>query len=322
MPRKHFAEPFTVLARVPGGRPPIRRALRRRAAEAIFVRRMTRDVGDSTLSTFTASDGDNLALRDWPLPQGKALRGVVVLVHGLGEHGGRYDRVARRLNHWGFAVRAYDQYGHGESAGERGALPASARLLDDLTDVIESTRARMATGLPLLVLGHSLGGLVAACQVAFRNVPVQGLVLSSPALDAGLSALQKLLLAMLLRLAPNLAVGNGLDPAFISHDPAVVAAYRADPLVHDRISARLARFIADAGPLVLARAGQWKVPTLLMYAGADKLVDARGSRAFARAAPAQVVAARCFEGLFHEIFNEPDAEPVFETLRQWLDERF
>jgi alpha-beta hydrolase superfamily lysophospholipase len=261
-------------------------------------------------------------LQDWPLSEGVALRGVVIVVHGLGEHAGRYGQVAQRLNRWGFAVRGYDQYGHGESDGKRGALPVSARLLEDLTDVIESTRARMAPGLPLILLGHSLGGLVAACQVAFRPVPVQGLVLSSPVLSARLNALQKLLLAALPRFAPNLTMGNGLDPAFISHDPAVVAAYRADPSVHDRISARLARFIVDGGPLVMARAGQWKVPTLLMYAGADKLVDPRGSRAFAAAAPAQVVTARCFDGLFHEIFNELDAEPVFETLRQWLDERF
>jgi alpha-beta hydrolase superfamily lysophospholipase len=282
---------------------------------------MSRD-SDSTLTPFTASDGDNLAVQDWPLPAGAALRGVVVLVHGLGEHAGRYDHVARRLNHWGFAVRGYDQYGHGESDGVRGALPATARLLDDLTDVIQSTRARMAAGLPLILLGHSLGGLVAACQVALREVPVEGLVLSSPALDPGLNAFQKLLLATIPRFAPNLTLGNGLNPDFISHDPAVVAAYRADPSVHDRISGRLARFIADGGPLVIARAAQWSVPTLLMYAGADKLVNPRGSRAFAAAAPAGVVTTRCFEGLYHEIFNELDAEPVFETLRLWLDERF
>jgi len=283
---------------------------------------MSRDLSDSTLSTFTASDGNNIALQDWPAPEGVALRGVVLLVHGLGEHAGRYDRLARRLNHWGFAVRGYDQYGHGESDGVRGALTTPARLLDDLTDLIESTRARMEPGLPLIVLGHSLGGLVAACQVALRDARVDGLVLSSPALDAGLNSFQRLLLALLPRYAPNLTVGNALNPDFLSHDPVVVAAYRADPSVHDRISARLARFIADAGPLVVGRAAQWKVPTLLMYAGADKLVDPRGSRAFAAAAPAQVVTAHCFEALFHEIFNELDSEPVFEMLRQWLDERF
>jgi alpha-beta hydrolase superfamily lysophospholipase len=280
------------------------------------------DASESTLSTFTASDGDNIALQDWPLAEGRALRGVVVLVHGLGEHAGRYDHVARRLNQWGFAVRGYDQYGHGESDGARGTLPASARLLDDLEDVIGSTRARMQSGLPLILLGHSLGGLVAACHVALRKTPVQGLVLSSPALDPGLSVVQKLLLAVLPRFAPNLTVGNGLDPELISHDPDVVAAYRADQRVHRRISGRLARFIADGGPVVLGRAAQWTVPTLLMYAGFDHLVAPRGSRAFAAAAPPQVVTARCFDDLFHEIFNELDSEPVFQQLRQWLDERF
>lgn len=283
---------------------------------------MNPELADSTLSTYTASDGDNLALQDWPLPEGLPLRGVVVLVHGLGEHAGRYDHVARRLNSWGFAVRGYDQYGHGESDGVRGGLPSTPRLLDDLADVIESTRLRMDKGAPLVVLGHSMGGLVAACLVALRELPIQGLVLSSPALDPGLSKFQKMLVATLPRVAPNVAVGNGLDPDFISHDPAVVAAYKSDPRVHDRISGRLASFVAGSGPLVLERAPHWTVPTLLMWAGQDKLVNPRGARAFAAAAPPQVVTARCFDGLFHEIFNELDSEPVFDALRQWLDERF
>jgi len=279
-------------------------------------------MSDSTLTPFTACDGDNLALRDWPLPPGLALRGQVVLLHGLGEHSGRYDYLARRLNSWGFAVRSYDQYGHGESGGVRGALPSPARLVDDLADVVESTRKRMQPGQPMIVLGHSLGGLVAAIAVSQDAIAIQGLVLSSPAFDAGLNAFQKLLVATLPAIAPNLTVGNGLDPDFLSHDVDVVAFYKADTMVHDRISARLGRFIADAGPAVVERAAQWTVPTLLMYAGDDKLVDPRGSRAFAAAAPAQVVMSRCFEGLFHEIFNELDARPVFDLLRQWLDERF
>lgn len=283
---------------------------------------MSREVSESTLSTFTASDGDNIALQDWPLPEGVALRGVVLIVHGLGEHAGRYGHVASRLNEWGFAVRGYDQYGHGESDGVRGGLPSTARLLDDLADVIESTRNRMEPGLPLVVLGHSMGGLVAACHVALRGVPVEGLVLSSPLLDAGLNSFQRLLLALLPRVAPNLTVGNGVDPDFVSHDPDVVAAYKADTTVHDRVSGRLARFIADGGPLVIAAASQWNVPTLLMYAGADKVIHPRGSRAFAAAAPPELVTVHCFDDLFHEIFNELDSEPVFETLRQWLDERF
>jgi alpha-beta hydrolase superfamily lysophospholipase len=100
-----------------------------------------------------------------------------------------------------------------------------------------------------------------------------------------------------------------------------VAAYKADRRVHDRISARLASFIAGAGPIVLERAPQWHVPTLLMYAGQDKLVNPRGSKAFAAAAPASVVKVRCFENLYHEILNEADSQPVFDALQQWLDER-
>jgi alpha-beta hydrolase superfamily lysophospholipase len=277
---------------------------------------------ESTLSTFVASDGDNVAVQDWPLDEGQALRGVVLLVHGLGEHAGRYDPVARRLNEWGFAVRGYDQYGHGESGGLRGGLPTDNRLLDDLADIVDSTRARMDPKTPLILLGHSMGGLVAGRFVALAIRPVEALIMSSPALDPGLNVIQKLLLSVLPKIAPNLRVGNGVDPSLISHDPAVVAAYRADKLVHDRISGRLGRFIAEGGPATVALASTWKVPTLLLYAGADKLLNPAGSRAFAAAAPKQVVSAHCFETLYHEIFNELNAAPVFAELKKWLDARF
>ncbi len=276
----------------------------------------------STLTTFTAADGENLAVQDWPLTEGTT-RGTVLLVHGLGEHVGRYDAVARRLNAWGFAVRGYDQYGHGESGGPRGGLTADMRLLDDLADMVDATRARMAPGQPLVLLGHSMGGLVAARFVSLHLRPVDALVLSSPALDPRLNGLQKLLLATLPRILPNLRVGNGLDAQYLSHDPAVVAAYLADPLCHNRISGRLARFIAESGPATVARAAHWSVPTLLMWAGADKLVHPAGSQAFAAAAPRGVVQSHCFESLYHELFNEsPDlAAPVFALLRQWLVQR-
>ena len=281
------------------------------------------ELAPSTLTTFTASDGETLAVQDWPLPEGEPCRGTVLLVHGLGEHVGRYDHVARRLNEWGFAVRGYDQYGHGESTGPRGGLTSDLRLLDDLADIVDATRAHLAAGRPLVLLGHSMGGLVAARFVAMNLRPVDALVLSSPALDPGLNAVQKLLLATLPSIAPDLRVGNGLDAQYLSHDPAVVAAYLADPRCHDRISARLARFIADGGPATVARAAHWSVPTLLMWAGSDKLVHPAGSRAFAAAAPRAVVQSHCFEPLYHELFNEcPElADPVFDMLRQWLQRR-
>lgn len=277
---------------------------------------------DSTLSTFTASDGDNLAVQDWPLDPGVRPRGVVLIVHGLGEHAGRYDHVAQQLNAWGFAVRGYDQCGHGESGGLPGSLPTDTRLLDDLADIIDSTRTRMQAGMPLILLGHSMGGLVAARFVSLAMRKVDALVLSSPALNPGMNAFQKLLVAVLPRIAPNLRVGNGLNPVYISHDPAVVQAYKTDRRVHDRISARLARFFSTQGPATVAAAAQWTVPTLLMYAGDDRLVNPQGSRDFAAAAPKNTVHTLCFEGLYHELFNELDAKPVFAALRQWLDARF
>ena len=277
---------------------------------------------ESRLTTFTASDGNNVVVQDWPLDPGVKLRGVVIVVHGLGEHAGRYDHVARQLNDWGFAVRGYDQCGHGESGGARGSLPSDTRLLDDLADMVDSTRARMRKGLPLILLGHSMGGLVVGRFVSLKMREVDGLVMSSPALNAGMNAFQKLLVSILPKIAPDLRVGNGVKPQFISHDPAVVAAYKADPLVHERISARLARFIADAGPQTVALAAQWTVPTLLLYAGDDRLLNPQGSRDFAAAAPKDVVTSQGFDALYHEIFNELDAKPVFAALKQWLDQRF
>jgi alpha-beta hydrolase superfamily lysophospholipase len=273
--------------------------------------------------SLSTPDGETLVLRRLPASSahGKA-RAVIVVVHGLGEHAGRYHALAECLHEWGFAVWAHDHHGHGESSGARGGLPSELRLVDDLALVIDDAR-RLNPGVPLVVLGHSLGGLVAASLVA-RNVrPVDGLVLSSPGLDPGLSGVQKALLALLPRIAPNLRVGNGLDDNYLSHDPAVVQAYRDDPLTHDRIGSRLARFLASEGATVQQRAARWPVPTLLLYAGDDHLVRPDASRAFAAAAaPSGRVEAHGFDTLYHEIFNELDAEPVFTALQRWLDARF
>jgi len=276
---------------------------------------------DTTEAPFTLRDGLNIALYDWPLASRRRPRGVVLIVHGLGEHAWRYDPLAQRLNRWGFAVRAYDQRGHGDSGGQRGVLPDDDALLDDLAEVLEDTRKHIAQpwACPLILLGHSMGGLMAATWVLRGDSPVDALVLSSPALDAGIGSFQKRLIALLDRWAPNLTLSNGLDPRQISHDPAVVDAYRKYKRVHDRISARLARFIDASGPPVVAAAPSWSVPTLLLYAGADRLVRPEGSRAFAAVAPRQVVTSQCLEGQFHEIFNEADPSAAYGALRAWLD---
>jgi alpha-beta hydrolase superfamily lysophospholipase len=174
-----------------------------------------------------------------------------------------------------------------------------------------------------------MGGLVAARFVAEELAgetarwlrDVDGLVLSSPAFDAGLTSLQRMQLAVMPRLLPNLRVSNGLRPEWISRDRAVVQRYMADPLVHNRITPQLASFIVHEGELVRRRAAKWRTPTLLMWAGADRCVSPVGSRAFAHAAPRQVVTAQEYPALFHEIFNEPERQRVITQLTIWL-ERF
>lgn len=283
---------------------------------------MTNPERESVLSTFVASAGDHVVVQDWSVEPGIPLRGTVIVVHGLGEHAGRYDYVARHLNAWGFAVRGYDQFGHGESGGVRGGLPSDTHLLDDLADMVDNTRARMRKDTPLILLGHSMGGVVAARFVSLAIRPVDALILSSPAFDPGLSGWQTWLLRVVSKIAPGLRVGNGLKSQYLSHDREVVAAYSADPLVHDRISVRLARFIANAGAQVIAAAPAWKVPTLLMYAGHDRLVNPAGSRRFAAAVPRAKIKSVCFKPMYHEIFNEQDAAPVYTALQNWLNRMF
>lgn len=180
---------------------------------------------------------------------------------------------------------------------------------------------------PLILLGHSLGGLLSARYVteslapqpAAWSYPVDGLMLSSPALDPGMSVFQKLLTAFASRVLPGLAVSNGLDPSWVSRDAAIVQHYREDPLVHDRITGCLAGFIAEAGPEVFAAAPQWTTRTLLMWAGADRCVRPAGSEQFAALAPPACVETQVWPGLAHEIFNEPERLEVIARLQSWLD---
>ena len=276
------------------------------------------------MSTLTTSDGLTLQLREWPV---ETPRATVLIVHGLGEHSGRYEQLATQLRRSGCSVFGYDHRGHGASAGPRGRLHHPDDLLRDLALLIDALRPRQRG--PLVLLGHSMGGLVAARMVAAgleakppkwqRGVDL--LVLSSPALDIGLGGANKLLLAVLGPLAPNAALGNGLKPEWVSRDPAVVAAYVDDPLVHDRVSPKLVRFMVDAGAAVRSRAAQWRVPTLLLYAGSDRCVVPAGSAAFGAAAPAGVVTAQAYAPLYHEIFNEPERAEVYAALAQWLAAR-
>jgi alpha-beta hydrolase superfamily lysophospholipase len=272
----------------------------------------------STMATLRTGDGLMLHLQRWPAP-GTA-RGTVQIVHGLGEHIGRYAALAAALNANGWHVVGHDQRGHGQSEGPRGN--GGHNLLVDLAAVIDHLRGEGRH----ILLGHSLGGLIAARFVAesLRSDAsrwvreVDGLVLSSPALDIGLGRSRRALLALLSRLAPGLRLGNGLKPEWISRDPDVVCQYRDDPLVHNRVTPRLVRFMVDAERLVRSRADQWQLPTLLLWAGADRCVRPAGSAAFAAAAPRAAITAHAFPQLYHEIFNEPERDQVIAELCAWL----
>jgi alpha-beta hydrolase superfamily lysophospholipase len=275
------------------------------------------------METLRTLDGQTLKLRLGPATG--VVRGAVQVVHGLGEHSGRYAHVAAALNAAGWHVAAHDLRGHGESSGKRGRLADSHAFMADVALVHDAWQQCWPAGARVL-LGHSMGGLIAGRFVAegLTKAPApwyrsfDALVMSSPALDPGMSGLQKFLLAALSPVAPKLGLGNGLKPDWICRDPAVVKAYVNDPLVHDRVSPRLVRFIVDGGRHVISRAPEWALPTLLMWAGADRCVAPAGSARFAVAAPQSAVTAHEYPGLAHEIFNEPEKEQVLHRLTDWL----
>lgn len=260
-----------------------------------------------------------LAFYAWPhVPA--APRAAVLLLHGLGEHMGRYGHVASALQAAGYAVFGYDHHGHGLSSGERGSLLYPNQLIEDAAFVMAHVRS--LTPSPMVLLGHSMGGLVAARTVAHDASTIDALVMSSPALGAETNAVQKILIATLPKILPHLRVDNGLKVSWLARDAQVVRAYQQDPLVHRKIAAGLAAWILNKGPQTVLEAPAWQMPTLLMYAGQDQLVLAQASTEFARLAPSHVVQSHCFNVMYHEIFNDPEKTLVIAKLIAWLDSRY
>jgi len=264
------------------------------------------------------ADGVRLHMEDWVLPAGVARRGCALLVHGLGEHIGRYRHVIGYLLSVGIEVRGFDQRGFGQSPGPRSGIPYDDALLDDARLVYDdwcSDRGDLA-----FLIGHSMGGAVAGRAATGGWIRPRGLVLSSPAIGTLRSGLQKLALKIGRRLSPNRAVPSGLKADFVSRDPEVVAAYRSDPLNHGLITPRLAGFIVDAGPRIIAAAPDVRFPTLVLIATADRLVDIAGARLFHDRLPQALRTLHVYDGFYHEIFNELPAERarVLGDLQAWL----
>lgn len=265
----------------------------------------------------TSAGKTELFVRDWPARDVAENRGALLIVHGLGEHSQRYSAVAEMLAANGFQVRAYDQQGHGQTAGRRGVIESGDSVLRDLRLVFEDF-ANASGALPFL-LGHSMGGAIALRAVGDKILTPRGLILSSPAITANLSFIDRVKLAVG-RLIPDVAVANGLNPDHVSRDPATVAEYLNDPLVHDRISPRLARFILECGRVGLEKALEIQIPTLLLVAGDDRLVNPQGSRDLFARLDKNMASMNLYDGLFHEVFNElaEDRARVLADLLEWL----
>ena len=267
-----------------------------------------------TSRTLTARDGAILFLREWN-PSG-ASKAALLICHGLGEHSGRYAHVAELLASKGITVWAHDHRGHGQSTGARGALASSDDLVVD-AELVLAELARATGHLPFIA-GHSMGGPVAGMLALRNKAPVRGLVLSSPALmtraAGGLVAFGK----VMAKLAPNMAMSNQLKVDFVARDPAVVDAYRKDPLVHPTITPRLFAWIVNTGKALRDAAPDWKTPSLVLYAGADMLVDPASARAFAAALPAGMGEAHEYPAFYHEIFNDPEKDAPMRDLEAWL----
>jgi alpha-beta hydrolase superfamily lysophospholipase len=264
----------------------------------------------------TMPDGQQLFLRDWPNP---AAQNAVLIVHGLGEHSGRYEQLAQWLLARGYAVRSYDQRGHGHTRGQRAALRRSDDLLRDLTHVYQDYAQRF--GRPPLLLGHSMGGAVALRAVLDGRIEPPSLILSSPALRTYEAPWLRKLASVLSRVVPRLPLRNGLPLQGLSHDAQVIEDYRNDRLCSGWITPRMADFIFRAGASSITDAWRLRVPTLLLVAGSDRLVDPSGSRDFAAGAWAtKQLTSRFFDTLYHELFNETETgrHQVLAQLGEWL----
>ncbi len=267
--------------------------------------------------TFTNSEGLAIFYRRRLPPQPKA---ALLISHGLGEHCGRYSHMAAYFVEHGVAVFALDHQGHGRSGGKRGHV----RRFGDFSADLEQFRRMIEDefpSLPVVLFGHSLGGLIAFDYALSFQQNIKALILSAPSLGLRMKvpAWQKKAAAALLPLMPSLTLNNGLDAAWLSHDPEVVNAYRTDPLVHPKISLSLYFGMTEAAERCLRSAAELKLPFLLIVGSEDPIVSYETAHeAFERIASIEKKEA-VFPKTLHETHNDFVKQQEFETIRQWLD---
>lgn len=248
-------------------------------------------------------------------------RAALAFIHGVAEHSGRYTHVMQYFAAKGHACYALDLRGLGRSEGLRGHAERFEDLVQDVIDFVRLVR-EATPGRPSFLVGHSMGGLLVLSAGIDQPDLCSGIIASSPLIEMKVQVPQwkKSLAGLAVALAPRLAMNNGIPCEDVSRDPAVVGAYRLDPLVHTKVTARfyveLTRGMRRAGE----GAGCLKLPLLVLQAGADRLVDPQASRAFTERTASTDKRFVLYEGLFHELFNEPEKSQVFECMSQWLED--
>lgn len=263
-----------------------------------------------------SADGLELFVRDYHLSLKTKSKLGVVIMHGLSEHSGRYAHVADFFVRHGFSVRCFDHRGHGKSQGARGDLIHANDLIQDASDVIEDFSHHLST--PPLIFAHSMGALFATHLALLKELPLLGMILSSPAYQVPLNAGQRLLFKMCQQLFPKLAVPHGNGGIFLSHDDKMVQQFQNDPLVHHVISARLFGSMLSSMNFVREHASEWNLPLLLQVAGADLVVKPQAAYDFYAQQKSNCVQLKVYDGFYHEIYNEIEKDKVFQDLHEWL----
>jgi acylglycerol lipase len=264
-----------------------------------------------------SKDHLNIYARYWQ-PEGN-LKGTICLVHGLGEHSGRYSHVGQFLNSAGYALLATDLRGHGKSEGQRGHTPSMEALREDISRQLEEVQEQVP-GAPIFLYGHSLGGTLVLSYGIRLNPKINGVIATGPLLRTGFEPpAWKLSLGRMMRnLFPTFTMSNEIDRDGLSRDPQVVHAYKTDPLVHDRLSAQLGIDMIEEGLWLLENASTLEVPTLLMHGSNDRICSLQASQEFAQKAGTSCTL-KIWEGHYHEIHNEPEKDQVLEYFLQWLN---
>lgn len=262
-------------------------------------------------------DGIPIYGQKWA-PEGEA-KAAVCLVHGLGEHSGRYNHWAERLTSSGYALLSFDLRGHGKSGGQKGHTPSFDHYADDVSLLLEKG-TELYPGLPQIIYGHSLGGVIVLYYLAQRRPQLTGAVVTSPALKTAIEE-QKVKRAMALLLGavlPKAGISNGLDQDALARDPSVAKAYLNDPLVHDRITFSLGRHTLKAVEFIFENAAGIGLPLLLLHGTGDRICYHSGAEELSKLVSGECVL-KMWKDFYHELHNEPEKDDVFAYLKQWLD---